>query len=168
MESCPDAHGCLSNSLILRLLIADLTIIERTYFHQQKQRHICQSQEKSTLTIAGGGDGKIKWRQPSPRHQKRSLFIKNSNRCHTGFWEAKQMTGYWAVNSTADDGRLAICPQCVRAPVALAWFEMGFFWECPIKGSSGMERDSSATPLHSILVSSNAETVQLVSSEVWM
>lgn len=31
-----------------------------------------------------------------------------------------------------------------------------------------MEKDSSATPLHSILVSSNAETVQLISSEVWM
>lgn len=57
---------------------------------------------------------------------------------------------------------------CASASCTGLLFEIGFFWERPIKGSSGMESDSSATPLHSILVSSNAETVQLASSEVWL
>lgn len=70
------------------------------------------------------------------------------------------MTGYWAVNSTADDGRLAICPLCVWAPATLAWFEIGFFWECPSKSSSGTERDSTTTSIHSILVGWNAQTVR--------
>lgn len=60
------------------------------------------------------------------------------------------MTGYWAVNSTADDGRLAICPLCVWAPATLAWFEIGLFWERPSKSSSGTERDSTTTSSHSI------------------
>lgn len=104
-----------------------------------RNRRVCQSREKSSLTVDGGGVGRIKWQQLSYRHRGKKkpfffkffFFIKNSNRCHTGFWEAKQMTGYSAVNRTADDGRLAICPQCVRAPVALACF-----WDWILLGTS--------------------------------
>lgn len=72
------------------------------------------------------------------------------------------MTGYWAVNSTADDGRLAICPPCVWAPATLAWLEIGFFWERPNKHSSGMEMESTTTSIRAVLVRWNDLTVHLV------
>ena len=52
----------------------------------------------------------------------------------------KWMTGYWAVNSRADDGRLAICPLYVWVPASqltLALWETALFWERPSERSWG-------------------------------
>lgn len=76
------------------------------------------------------------------------------------------MTSYWAVNSTADDGRLAICPVCVCVRVkvcVLHWFGLRFFWECPSKGSSGMKKNSSATSTQF----SSAETLRQCICLLW-
>lgn len=132
------------------LFIAALTVTVSLKFHQQRLNITVN------LMIKAAHQSLVMHRERLSDNSSLSdikrLFAENSNRCHTGFWEAKQMTGYWAVNSTADDGRLAICPLCVWVPATLAWFEIGCFWECPSKSSSGMERESTTTSIHSILL----------------
>lgn len=92
----------------------NLTVSARTRFPRQEQRYYCQSHEKRH-TINHRRCRERERLSDSSRHPdaEKKPLTENSNRCQTGFWEGKQMMSYWAVNSTADDGRLDICPNCV-------------------------------------------------------